>query len=824
MIRRFCCTGCRQVFLMLAQSVDAGDPDRFKETALFQKCREMGLIPQSEAEFSGEWEPSGASLDPKPIEKDCTLSPPAKNALPLRLKISGMWCPICAWAIEETLRKNSGIHHPVCIFSNDLLTCHYNPVETSPAAIIETIEKLGYFAQLPDADTEKREDKAEFIRLCVSVLLSMNIMMLSFSLYFGFFQPFGTVELQSLSWPVAIMASVVFFYCGGRIHRQAILSLRTGMFGMETLISTGAASAYGYSLFNFLAGSLHLYFDTVAMLITLTLLGKWLERRARNRIGKNLSALFSLQPAKARICSPDAPNGRYVSSSFLQPGDTFRVTSEETIPADGRIAEGEGRIDESNITGEATPREKGRGDLLLSGTRVIDGDLRVVADRVGSEATLGQMVSLIEQTFSQKTPLENVSERYLRWFVPIIIVLAAITAGACRYLGASAEVAMIRAVTILMVSCPCALGVAVPLVRVAGISVAGAKGILVRSFSAFEKANSLHRVVFDKTGTVTEGHWTLKEIVNNGPLDETFLLGVAAGLEANSNHSIGAEIRRLAREKQVLPLPMESIDSFETGISGHHEGKKYVIGSFSFLKTQMTSDLDASVFASAGALNDASSRVYLGRGGELFAVFIFGDRIRPSAFNAVEALRASGVETALISGDDEHVTAAVAGKLGIGTFFGAHSPAQKVSVLKRWQREGNRVAMVGDGINDAPALAQADLSVAVYSGNQLSEETADISLMSGDLSRLPVFFSLAEKVRKKIRQNLILTFLYNMIAIPVAIAGLLSPLVAVCAMLMSSLSVIGNTLLFIHVASKDPSWNPSLSIPAAEMPPKRDGG
>ncbi|MFH0729949.1 MAG: cation-translocating P-type ATPase [Pseudomonadota bacterium] len=815
---RFCCTGCRQVFLMLCESADGGDPARFNESALFQKCLEMGLIPQSEAELSRKWEARPATLNLEPDPNTESFLPP-QNVLHLRLVIGGMWCPVCAWAIEETLRKNSGIRNPVCLFSNDILTCYYNPVSTSPAAIVETIGKLGYRAHPPESDTARKEEKADFIRLCVAAFLSMNIMMLSFSLYFGFFQPFGTAELESLSWPVAVMATIVFFHGGRRIHRQAVLSLRTGLFGMETLISIGATSAYGYSLYNFLAGNPHLYFDTTAMLITLALLGKWLEGRARDRIVKHLGALFSLQPAKARICSPEAPNGRYVSAAFLKPGDTFRVEAGEIVPADGRISEGEGRIDESNITGEAMPRKKGRGDLLRSGTRVVEGKLRVIAQRVGVEGTLGQMISLIEKTLSQKTPIENLAHRYLRWFVPMIIGVAALTAVAYWHFGASVEIAVIRAITVLVVSCPCALGIAIPLARVAGISIAGAKGILVRSFSAFEKATTLHTVVFDKTGTVTEGHWTLKEILSNGPLDETFLLGIAAGLEAESNHAIGTQIRRLARERRVIPLPVQSINSFETGISGRYEGKKYGIGSLAFVQTVMSCKSNDTVSSGPEASNDASSRVYLGIEGEIAAVFILGDRIRPSAFFAIGALKRLGIGVMLVSGDDERVTAAVAEKLGIGTFLGGQSPAQKVSVVKKWQHQGKRVAMVGDGINDAPALAQSDLSVAIYSGNQLSEETTDISLMSGDLARLLAFFALAKRVRKKIRQNLLLAFIYNLVAIPIAIAGLFTPLVAVCAMLLSSLSVIGNTLLLIHFASKEPGLNQTtFPSPADERP------
>ncbi|MDX9788099.1 MAG: heavy metal translocating P-type ATPase [Desulfobacterales bacterium] len=793
---RFCCTGCRQVFQMLVQSAEVDRTEDFRETELFKKCREMGLIPRNEADLAGVWRQGGAP--------DEQITPaPDENTLRLHLTITGMWCPVCAWAIEETLKKTKGVKNPVCMFSADRFCCDYNPVETGPETIIDVISRLGYQARLPEDSVQKKETRAEFIRLGVSAFLTMNLMMLSFALYFGFFHSFSAGEIDYLSWPVFVMATIVFVYGGAPIFRHAVQSIRTGIFGMEMLIFAGALSAYGYSLFNFLSGSLHLYFDTAAMLISLTLVGKWLERSARNRIAERLSALFSLQPAKARICLPATPDGRYVSAKMLKPGDTFRVEAEEVVAADGIITEGRGFVDESTLTGEARPKEKRAGDVLLSGTRVTDGDLRAVATRVGTEGTLGQMVSLIERTLMQKTRFEDLAERLLRWFVPLIIGLAAATGCFCWYAGLSADAALIRAVTVLVVSCPCALGVAVPLARVAGISAAGANGILVRSFSAFEKAKSIHTVVLDKTGTVTEGQWTLKEIVSHPLLEESFLLGLAAGLEEKSNHPIGVAIRRAAAQRGITPLPVDNLTAFENGMSGGYAGKMYFIGSIAFLRAQGQADaLSAFPVPGANTSSTAASSVYLGCEGGGTAVFVFRDSIRESAFSLVKALKQSGLEVALISGDDETATAAVANQLGITDYWGERLPADKVAFIQSRQNRNHCVAMVGDGINDAPALARADFSVAVHSGNQLSEENADITLMGGDLQRMVYFFDLAKQVRRKIAQNLLFTSMYNMIAIPVAMAGWLSPLVAVSAMLISSLSVIGNTLLLVHAAAR----------------------
>jgi heavy metal translocating P-type ATPase len=714
-----------------------------------------------------------------------------------------MWCPVCAWAVEETLRKTDGVEDPVCVFSTDILTCRYDPLRTSADAVRAAIDRLGYGARSPDAGAPRAGSRPEFIRLAVSAFLTANTMMLSFALYFGFFETFTPPELRALSLPIFFLATVVFFYGGWPIHTRALASFKTGYPGMETLIATGAAAAYGISLAHLLAGSLDLYFDTCSMLITLVLVGKFLERGARDRIGRNLSTLFSLRPAKARICLPEAPEGRYVSAALLQPGDTFRVGAGEGVPADGTILSGRGAVDESTLTGEALPRARGVGDRLMSGTRVTDGDLRVRAERVGGEATLGQMISLIEGSLAEKGPFEELSGRYLRWFVPLVIFLAAGTAVVSSALGAPVQEALIRAISVLVVSCPCALGVAVPLARTAGVSVAAGRGILVRSASAFERATGIQEMVFDKTGTLTRGNWRLKKIVepvpsseagNPGGRKEAHWLSLAAGLEAGADHPLAAEIRREAERRRLSPLPVTRVEVHENGISGIHGDRKVRLGALGFIAASAQNPPSPICEASS----DTDSRVYLAIDGEPAAVFVFGDEIRSDARPLLEALQARGIGLSLVSGDDAGATANVAEKLGMDRYQGEQLPADKVAFIRRHQAAGKRTAMVGDGINDAPALAAADLSIAVGSGYQLSEETAHVALMGDELGRLVAFLDLSRRVRKKTAQNLAFSFLYNAVAIPVAMAGLLSPLVAVSAMLLSSLSVIGNTLLLVR--------------------------
>jgi len=556
-------------------------------------------------------------------------------------------------------------------------------------------------------------------------------------------------------------------------------------------------SAYVYSTVNLFAGSIHIYYDTAAMLITLVLLGKTLERRAKGRVLEGLENFFSLKPSKVRICTAEYPAGRYVSADHLAEADIFRVDENEIIPADGRVIDGSGTVDESSLTGEALPIRIKPGDTLRSGTSVTRGTFKVSAQRVGAGSTLGQMIAIIEKTLMTKTPLEGKTDAVLQWFVPVIITMAAGTGLVCLLAGLSMEEAILRAVTVLVISCPCALGIAIPLARVAGISIAGKKGLLVRDFKAFEQAERATAFVFDKTGTITAGKWNLLDIISDESLGRDQALALAAGLERDSEHFIAIEILRQARAKNIQPPSLTHIRHDDQGIRGEFNGQRLKIGSAEFLDMELKaahSLEDATVLY--GAANH--SFVYLGIDGRLAAIFVFGDTLRPDALTTVQKLKSRGMRLALVSGDGELTTRAIADKIGIQQSLGGQLPGDKSRFIIDLQQKGFHVVMVGDGINDAPALVQADLSIAVHSGGQLSKEAADITLMRGEPSQLLEFLDFARQINKTIYQNLAFTFLYNAISIPIAMSGLLNPLVAVTAMLLSSLSVTGNTLLLVR--------------------------
>jgi heavy metal translocating P-type ATPase len=426
---------------------------------------------------------------------------------------------------------------------------------------------------------------------------------------------------------------------------------------------------------------------------------------------------------------------------------------------------------------------------VVSGSRVVQGELVVSAEQVGAEAMLGQMIAVVQESLGRKTRLENRTDRLLTIFVPLIVALAAITGTVAYLAGVSGDGALVRAVTVLVITCPCALGIAIPLTRVAGISGAGRRGILVRNYEAFEQAGRIDTVVLDKTGTVTHGTWRVERIDVCDGRSEAEVLSLAMGLEIAADHTVARALHAYGRQYGVTPTAIEAIRSHPDGVSGRHAGRALRIGNRAFA-------LDAAAGGTATGTH-ALSEVVLSVDGIQWAVFYFGDTVRPSMRAAVQRLKQRGWQLHLLSGDNAGAVCAVADAVGIAHCEGGQLPQDKVARIRALQSQGRRVAMMGDGINDAPAMVQADLSVAVHSGAPLARQTAAITLMR-DPAQMLDFLDWASQVDRKVRQNLWCALGYNMVSVPVAMAGLLSPLVAVTAMLLSSLTVIGNTLLLVR--------------------------
>ena len=628
----FCCTGCRQVFSILLQAAGSADPAAFRRSDLFLKCQESGIIPRSADDL-----PLPAS---SPETASAQIFLPPIEGLTLALKVENMWCPACAWLIETALSRAPGVLSAVCSFATDQLRVRYNPVATDPDRMIAVVRRFGYSVSLPGEIRDQALRRREWTRFGISAFLTMNVMMLSFALYFGFFTDLPTESVASISWPMAVMSAAVMGYGGVPFFRRAWRGLIQASFSMESLITVGALSAFGVSTLNLLSGSIHLYYDTACMLITLVLLGKILERRAKDQVLEGLEGLLSLMPLKVRIVDDAFPDGRFAATERLAAGDFFRVVENEIVAADGVVVSGGGVSDESSITGEPRPVVKRPGDPIRSGSRIHHGSVTICADKIGTESTLGQMIAVVQNTLNLRTPGDGRTEKILQWFVPAILSLAALTGAAVWLLGQGVDAAVLRSVTVTVIACPCALGIAIPLARVAGVALAARNGMLIRSFSTFERVETLDTLVLDKTGTVTRGDWRLQRIIPFGGFTREKALALAAGLEQGAQHPIALELLRESRERHIRPERVAMVQAEGNGMSGLWRGLDVKIGSAEFL---------AEAFEGQGLLLGpvrmhpaGSSFVYLGAGGRPAAVLVFGDQLREGIEQVVTDAAAQG--------------------------------------------------------------------------------------------------------------------------------------------------------------------------------------
>jgi heavy metal translocating P-type ATPase len=800
---RFCCLGCRGVYQILSNSPE-GTAQDFRATALYRACLESGIIPRNAADLE-----KGKAARESPLEENSAA------ALTLTLKIEGMWCPACSWLIEEVLRKNDGIPEAKVQFFSDLAHVQYYPHLVSPKEILTKISGLGYRAFLFQEEKEQaKEKRALLLRLGISSILTANIMMVAFALYYGFFEDLTAAGIRFLSWPLWAMATPVVFYGGWPILRKGLSVLRYRAATMETLISVGALSAYGYSFFQMLQGSLHLYFDTAAMIVTLVLIGKYIELHARQKVSRGIVELYELSNQKVRLspssCPPAVSSSqktedavgaergmraggeRWIPANEVKVGDEFLVLEGERIPLDARIVSGKGNIDESFLTGESRPVRKRPGDEVLGGALLLSGDLNLKTTRPGKEGSLGQMIALMQEALLKKNPAEVLADRLTRWFVPAIF-FSALGAGFYLWMGQSpVGESLLRGLTVLVISCPCALGIATPIVKVAAMGVGRRKGILVRDPAALEQVKDLDTLVFDKTGTLTEGNFDLQEIYSEEGEEKDILTALGA-VEMGSSHFLARTIVRKAREAGV---EMEAVSHFEEfeglGVKGFVAGKTVVIGSQRFLREAgliVSSSLEEKA---APSEESGKTVVFFGWGERAQGFAVFGDRLRPGVREMIQALHSQGIETWLVSGDSQDTTGAIAKEVGIKNLRGQFPPQDKVRLIRDLQEQRRRVGMVGDGINDAAALAQADVGFALGSGANLVREASDLTFLSPDPTRFLDARNLSKLTFKIIRQNLFFAFSYNALAIPLAASGYLNPLIAVFAMFASSLTVIGN--------------------------------
>ena len=716
------------------------------------------------------------------------------SALGLILRVDGMSCTSCASVIDTVLQKTKGITEAKTHFLADMVQVKYLPHLITPHEILQKITDLGY---QPSTFQEKEEHDAEkrnlLLRLGISALLSANVMMISHALYWGFFQELSKGSIWFLSLPQLILTTPVIFYGGYPILKRALAGLRQGKSTMDTLISFGALSAYGYSVIQMTRGSLHLYFDTAAMLVSLVLLGKYIEAWARHNVSSGILELYSYASKKVRLSS-----GNWAAIETIKPGDEFQVLTGERCPLDGRILSGTGAVDQSILTGEARPLKKHIGEKVLGGSMLLDGDLNLTALRSLQDSALGQTIKLMQDALAKKIPAELTSDRLLGWLVPAILSLSILTAGYLVYQGATFDTAMLRALAVLVITCPCTLGIAIPLAKVAFIRKAHERGIIIQDPAALEKVQELDTLVFDKTGTLTEGNFLLREIITDG-LAETEALQLVASVEADASHFIAREIVRQAHQESRV---FEKVSGFEElpglGVKGRVNGKEVTVGNRILMEGQGIAVSPELKQKAENYEAQGNTVIFLGLTKKVQGILVLGDVLKVSSRKAIDAVRARGIDIWLLSGDSSATTQAVAAQAGITRFQGQALPQHKVQIVKDIQHEGRRVGMIGDGINDAAALVQADVGIAMLTGSNFALGSADIHLLGGDPLRVLDVLDLSAQTMSAIRQNLFLAFIYNALAIPLAMSGFINPLIAVIAMFASSLTVIGNTLRIVR--------------------------
>ncbi len=602
-----------------------------------------------------------------------------------------------------------------------------------------------------------------------------------FQICLPFTVPLFFLAMKGEGWIQFGLASPVVLWGGFPFFKKGWNSVRTRP-NMFTLISLGTAAAYLYSLAILLFRAGHVYFEASAVIITLVLLGQILEIRARQKTGSAIKSLLRLAPKEARIVRPDGTE-EDIDIRHVHPGDRLRVRPGEQIPVDGTVITGESFIDESMLTGESFPVQKKAGDSVSAGTTNQQGMLLMEAKGVGEKTLLSQIVRLVQEAQRSQAPIQSLADKVSAWFVPTVVITAIVTAVAWFIFGPEPRLshAIANAVAVLIIACPCALGLATPISIMVGTGRGAQVGVLFLNAKSLEQLEQINTLLFDKTGTLTEGSPILLRINTFGKFQEKEVLRMAASLEKGSEHPLAASIIKGATERGIRDFsePKEFKSTPGMGVSGEVDGKKVSIG---------RSDDDA---ASLSILID----------GEIAAHFFVTDPIKPSAKIAIEAIRAEGIQIALVTGDQLRTAQDVGGALGISEIYSRVLPSQKADIVRQLQAKGKKVAMAGDGINDAPALAQADIGIAMGSGTDIAMQTAGITLVKGDLQGILRAIRLSRATVRNIRQNLFFAFLYNVLCVPIA-AGLLypffgillSPMIAGAAMSLSSISVIGNAL------------------------------
>lgn len=712
----------------------------------------------------------------------------------VELQITGMTCASCVGRVERTLGKLPGVEQVSVNLANERAHLQVQQA-VDDALLISAVEKAGYSASLPQATESARQDiqwrlRTERLAVVAALLLALPLVLPMLV------QPFG-LHWMLPAWAQLALATPVQFILGARFYQAAYKAVRAGAGNMDLLVALGTSAGYGLSLYQWATAPVgtapHLYFEASAVVIALVLLGKYLESRAKRQTASAIRALEALRPERAlRVVDGHEEE---VAISALRLDDRVLVKPGERFPVDGTVEEGSSHADEALISGESLPVAKQPGDRVTGGAINGEGRLLIRTEALGAQTVLARIIRLVEDAQAAKAPIQKLVDRVSQVFVPAVLVLAVITLIGWWLAGAPVETALINAVAVLVIACPCALGLATPAAIMAGTGVAARHGILIKDAEALERAHAVNRVVFDKTGTLTSGsprvvHSQAQEI------DHAEFMRLAGALQRGSEHPLAKAVLAVCTEQGLdVPEVSDSLSLTGRGIAGFVRGRALALGNRRLLDE---SGLQPGELASKAQAWEAEGRtlswlIEQGEAPRVLGLLAFGDSLKPGAEQAIAALHARHISSHLLTGDNQGSAKVVADALGIDDVHAQMLPADKTATVAALKKDGV-VAMVGDGINDAPALAAADIGIAMGGGTDVAMQAAGITLMRGDPRLVPAALEISRKTYAKIRQNLFWAFIYNLIGIPLAALGYLNPVMAGAAMALSSVSVVSNAL------------------------------